>query len=48
MNEKYSEDLGEQVISMLKELNLILEKLKQERKNAKECPSASGCRDRFS
>ncbi len=46
--EKYSEDLGEQVISKLKELNLILEKLKQEMKNAKERPFAHSSRNGFS
>ena len=45
---EYSEDIGEQIISKLRELNIILEKLKQERKNAKECPFASSCRNRLS
>jgi len=40
MEEKYSEDIGEEIISKLKELNLILEKIIQERKYAQECPSA--------
>jgi hypothetical protein len=48
MEEKYSKDIGEQIISKLKELTLILEKIKQERENAKECPFAHSCRNRLS
>jgi len=36
MEEKYSEDIGEQVISKLKELNEILRKI-MEKKHAKKC-----------
>lgn len=36
MKPEYSEDIGEEIISRLKELNLILEKIMQEVKNGKE------------
>ncbi|MFA5020411.1 MAG: hypothetical protein WC533_04930 [Candidatus Pacearchaeota archaeon] len=48
MNEKYSEDIGEQIISKLKELTLILEKIKQERDNDKKRPHSSSCGNRVS
>ena len=45
MEEKISEDIGEEIISKLKELNLILGKIKQD---AKECPFAHSCGYRLS
>jgi hypothetical protein len=48
MEEKISYDIGEEIISKLKELNLILQKIKQEKKNAKECPFAHSCKYRIS
>ena len=48
MDKQIAEDIGEEIISKLKELNLILEKIKQERENAKECPFAHSCRYRIS
>jgi len=44
----FSEDIGEEIISKLKELNLILDKIKLERENAKECPFAHSCKYRIS
>ncbi|MEI7719108.1 MAG: hypothetical protein WCI72_04525 [archaeon] len=48
METKISQDIGEEIISKLKELNLILEKIMQEKKNAKECPHTFSCRNRIS
>lgn len=48
MEKQISEDIGEEIISKLKELNLILEKIKQERQDAKECPFAHSCEHRVS
>lgn len=45
MENKYDKDIGEEIISRLKELNLILEKIMKERENGKKCPSAYSCRN---
>jgi hypothetical protein len=45
MEKQISKDIGEEIISKLKELNLVLEKIKQD---AKECPFAHSCEYRIS
>ncbi len=45
METQYSEDIGEEIISKLKELMSILEKIKRERENAQECTYTSGSRN---
>jgi len=40
MKEKITEDIGEEIISRLKELNKILEKIMLEVKNGKKCSSS--------
>ncbi len=41
MEEKIAEDIGEEIISRLKELIAILELKVREKKNEKECPTPS-------
>ena len=48
METGYSQDIGEEIISKLKEINLILEKLMEEKRNGKKCPFALSCRNRLS
>jgi len=47
MENEIAEDIGEEIISQLEELILILDKIK-EKKNAKECPFAHSCKYRIS
>ena len=44
MEENYSKDIGEEIISKLKELNIILEKIVKER-NVKEFPHTHSSRN---
>ena len=39
--EKFTKDIGEEIISKLKKLNLILEKKLKGYKNGDECPTTS-------
>jgi len=48
MEEKLIEDFGEEIIAQLKELNLILDKIKEEKENSQECPFAHSCKYRIS
>ena len=43
MESEITEDIGEEVIGMLKELAVILDKIKREKENVKMCPFAYGC-----
>lgn len=41
MKNYLDKDIGEEIIFQLKEINLLLEKIMEERRNGKECSSAS-------